>query len=160
MKSVKWMISNIEEIIASILFCLVISLLMVQVITRYVFETGIPWSEELLRYSFMVMVYFAASLGAKRGAHFRITLLIHYLPEKIKKYLDFLSDIIFLLFNVIVINLGVKLFIKMGSTTQTTPILHWNLKYVYATVSIAFVFISIRLVIKIMNDYKELRVKP
>lgn len=159
MKNIKWIISNIEEIIASILFCLVITLLMLQVIARYVFEIGLTWSEELLRYSFMVMVYFAASMGAKRGAHFRITLLTHYLPEKIKKYFDILSDIVFVLFNGIFIYLGAKLFIRMGSTTQTTPILHWNLRYVYALVSVAFVFISIRLFIKIFNDIKGLRVK-
>lgn len=157
MKTVKWIIENMEEIIASILFSLVITLLFIQVIARYVFGQGIAWSEELLRFSFLVMVYFAAALGAKRGSHFRVTLITNYLPEKLKLYFEFIPNLIFLAFNCFVIYLGTNLIIGMKGTIQTSPVLGLNLRYIYATIPVSFLFITIRLIIKMVNDYKLLK---
>ncbi len=156
----KWVIDNFEEIIASVLFCSVVILLMAQVIARYVFGQGLAWSEEMLRFAFLIMVYFAASLGAKRGAHFRVTLLVNLLPDKLKKILDFIQYIITFVFHCFVIYLGFKVVIDMKDFPQISPILSWDMRYVYIMIPIAFTLVNIRLVIKMLADFGLIKGKP
>lgn len=153
--NIKWVIAHFEEIISSSLFCVVVTLLFVQVVARYLFDLSFAWTEELLRYSFLVMVYFAAALGAKHGTHFRVNILLHYLPKKANKIVDFFTDLTFLSFNLLVIYFSVLLFIDTESTIQISPILGWNVRYINLTLPIAFTFISIRLIIKMIKGPSE-----
>ncbi|MDO7787593.1 TRAP transporter small permease [Desulforamulus aquiferis] len=153
MRIFKLVVNNIEEIIASVLFCTVITLLFIQVIARYVFGTGIAWSEELLRFAFLTMVYFAAALGAKQGAHFRVTLLVNILPGKFKKVLEIIQYVISFAFNGFVIYLGFKVIYEMKDFPQISPILSWDMRYVYAMVPIAFVFVTVRMFIRMLTDF-------
>ncbi|GAB6181370.1 hypothetical protein JCM14036_26890 [Desulfotomaculum defluvii] len=160
MKTLKWVIDNIEEIIASFLFCTVITLLMAQVIARYIFGQGLAWSEELLRFAFLTMVYFAAALGAKRGAHFRVTVLVNILPAKLKRFLELLQYIISFTFNSFVIYLGTKVVLDMQEFPQISPILSLDMRYVYIMIPIAFTFVNIRLVIRMFSDFGFIKGEP
>lgn len=55
---------------------IIISLLVfVQVVLRYVFNTGILGSDEMARFIFVFITWIGASLSVKEGEHIKITIL-------------------------------------------------------------------------------------
>ncbi len=66
----------------------------IQVIMRYVFNNSLSWSEEVMRYAFIWMVYIGAATTARRRGHVRIELLDNALPGKVKAVLHYCIDIL------------------------------------------------------------------
>ena len=74
-------------------------MLMAQVVVRFAFGHGLTFSEELCRFSFLYLVYFAASLVACKGAHIRVTAHTQKLPAPVRVGLLMLADLLWLGFN-------------------------------------------------------------
>ena len=63
---------NLEEYICCALLGVIMTLLMMQVCYRYFGGKSIAWSEEVSRFLFLYLVYFAASLAASKNLHIRV----------------------------------------------------------------------------------------
>jgi C4-dicarboxylate transporter DctQ subunit len=146
MKMIKWTIDNFEKGFGSILLAVMVTLIFVQVFSRFVFNHSIPWSEELSRFIFLVLVYFTMSFAAKEGQHIRVDDHIKKLPKSIKNALLIFSDIIWIVFNIVVIIDGFKLVEKMNQYPLYSAVLGWNLKYLFLFIPICFIFTTIRIV--------------
>src|SRR5699024_6291291 len=105
-----WLWDNIEQIIASLLLLSMVVLLTIQVFSRFILHSSVPWTEEASRYVFLSLVYVGVSLVAKQNAHIRIVDHMKLLPKRFKGLLLLISDIIWIGFNVIVAIEGIKLF--------------------------------------------------
>ena len=80
------------------------------VIGRYVpFIPDPSWSEEVVLTCMSYMAVLSAALAIRRGAHIRMTAFDMYLPKKVVKALDILSD-------VAVMVLGVVMMVVAGTT--------------------------------------------
>mgnify|MGYP000938706635 CR=1 FL=1 len=84
MKIIDKALLNIEEIVLIVLFTILPILCFLQVITRYILEVPVPWSEEAMRILFIWATFIGASLGVKRGAHLGVEVLVNLLPVKAK----------------------------------------------------------------------------
>jgi TRAP-type C4-dicarboxylate transport system permease small subunit len=72
-----------------------------QVISRYVFNSSLSWSEEALRYFFVWAFFLAASACTKEKLHVGLDLLVDAFSPKVKKTVLTIIDallIVFLLF--------------------------------------------------------------
>lgn len=56
------------------------------VVLRYVFSTGIAWSEELSRLLFVWLIFLGAILASRQHAHIGFDTLVRKLPAKWKKF--------------------------------------------------------------------------
>lgn len=83
-KSVTWLIKNFEELFSFILFSLMAMLAFANVITRYLFNYPIAFTEEVEVGLMVWLTLFGAAIGFKRGAHLGISFFIEKLPEKIR----------------------------------------------------------------------------
>ncbi len=59
---------NFEEVMSVVCVGVMVACLMLQVGMRWTTGSGVAWTEELSRYSFLWTVFFAAILVAKHGA--------------------------------------------------------------------------------------------
>lgn len=71
-------------------------LVFLNVILRYVFNSGITWSEELSRFLFVWMVFLGAIAALKDNMHLAVTILLDRLPAKAKKFCLVLSHLLIL----------------------------------------------------------------
>lgn len=154
LKSLKFIFNNIEEILASFLLLLLVTLMFLQVLARYLIGHSITWSEELLRFTFLAMVYIASAMGAKYGKHFRVTALVMILPNAVQKIFNYLQYIIWIGFNLFVIYYGFKFVFDMTSRPQISPALDLDMRYVYVIMPIAFIFQTIRLLQRLLWEIK------
>src|SRR5471030_2796358 len=59
-----------------------ITVVTVQVLLRYAFNSSIDWSDEVSRLLFVWCMFLAIPLGIREGAHVGIELLTVHIPEK------------------------------------------------------------------------------
>ena len=123
---------NLEEYICCALLGVIMTLLMMQVCYRYFGGKSIAWSEEVSRFLFLYLVYFAASLKL--------------LPKLGQMLLLLTTDIIWLVFCIIVVNVGTDFIISMSDRPMVSGALMLDMRYVYAAVPIAFTLQAVRLV--------------
>ena len=113
---------------------------------RYFGGKSIAWSEEVSRFLFLYLVYFAASLAASKNLHIRVTAQLKLLPKLGQMLLLLTTDIIWLVFCIIVVNVGTDFIISMSDRPMVSGALMLDMRYVYAAVPIAFTLQAVRLV--------------
>ncbi len=155
-----WIIHNFEQIIASTMLMGVIILLTIQIGSRFIFNNSIPWTEEVSRYAFLWLVYVSVSLVAKQNGHIRIIDHLKLLPKKIAKALLLISDAIWIVFNLVVVVEGFKLFANMDQYPLMSAVLHWDLKYIFLVIPLSFLLASIRIIENDINMIKNKQQLP
>jgi TRAP-type C4-dicarboxylate transport system permease small subunit len=67
------------------------------VVLRYVFNSGITWSEELSRFLFVWMIFIGAIAGLRDNQHLGVDMLVKKLPPKLKKAAYVFSSVLILI---------------------------------------------------------------
>lgn len=130
-------VNKILDIAAVAALCIMFSLVMLQVVMRYVFDSPLTWSEELARYSLAWLAFIGAILAMREGQHIDITVLVDNVPEKLKKWLAKISTTISALFLVLLIYLSME-FVLMN-LHNNSPVTDMTMGYVYLCLPISAV---------------------
>lgn len=136
-----------EEALAGLALCVVMSLLLVQITLRYVFGTGLPWSTEIVRLTFVWFVYLGAALGVQRQGHIRIISLLRVVPsKKIRRLTVLTADVCWLVFNMAVVWISIEMLARFMHFSQKTPVLGIDIFWVYSVIPFCFALMCLRLV--------------
>jgi C4-dicarboxylate transporter, DctM subunit len=94
-----------DEIIASfvdwtvIIGVVVLTVVLVaQVLSRYVVNVSLVWSEELARYLTVWLTFLGVGLGVRSGTHFGVTIFLERVPQPVRDYLGAVRDASMLFF--------------------------------------------------------------
>jgi len=123
------------EILGAILLFIMLVLVSVQVITRYIFNNPISWTEEMARFILVWITFIGAAISLKQNQHVKFEYLLDKLSPRIKKVVETLGDIITGLFLLTTIFYGVKLAVNGHEIPSVTlEFIRWS--YVYASVPV------------------------
>jgi len=150
-KRLKFVICNFEEIIAAVFIFFMTILVIINVFLRYVVNTGLYWSEEVVTGCFVWAVFLGASACYRRKAHVGVDILVNMLPENLKKIVNILVDIILILINGYITYLTI-LYLET-SYTKTTPVLGISSVYISSSILVAF---SLMTVYSVMFFYQDI----
>lgn len=153
----KFFNDHLEEFFIIPLMFLMSVIIGLQVIMRYVFQNSLVWSEELSRYMFIWLIYFAVSYTARREKHIRIDAAINLYPKKLRPYIEILSELIVLGFSVFIAVTAVTVFQKITWSGQLSPAMRIPMQYVYAAPLVGFVLTAIRQVQCILRRIKAIK---
>ncbi|MGR0278870.1 TRAP transporter small permease [Marinomonas dokdonensis] len=136
---------HFEEYVAS--FCIaVISICVIsQVVLRYVFGTGLTWTEEVSSISMVWAVYMGASLGIRERYHVRILAFVMLFPKKISLIFIILGDVVLLSFCIFMIVAGYDYLYLLWSQPSYTPSLKIDLFWPHSIVVFGYILIIFRL---------------
>ncbi|WHX42673.1 TRAP transporter small permease [Mesobacillus sp. AQ2] len=99
------------------------------VVLRYVFNSGLTWSEEISRYLFVWMVFLGAIAALKDKMHLGVDIVVNALPKKLQKLVFLISNAIVLYLLWLVLQGSWKMTIlNMNSTGPATGM---PLSYLY-----------------------------
>lgn len=101
-KAISWIDQNFEPLIITALFFAMTGLVTLQVILRFVFNTGFAGAEEISRFMFIWLMYFSFSYTTRRQRHIRLTFMLEKLPLTARKIVMIAVDLLFLTFSVII----------------------------------------------------------
>ena len=89
------------------------------VVSRYIFDSSIPWANEMSRFFFVWLVFFGAIEALKSNEHMAVDLLVRKLPKTVRKILFVLIDVIILILLYMIFDGSIK--ITQMSITSPAP---------------------------------------
>lgn len=142
----RWMDKNFEPILMAVLFYAMTTLVTVQVILRFVFNSGFSWAEELARFLFVWLMYFSISYATRNNGHINITFLVDKFNEKTKKIIKIFVDILFLGFAVVIFIAVVKICQSVAQYQDKAISIDVSMNILYGAGLIGFVLMIIRII--------------
>ena len=92
------LLRNITELIISIVLICMLTLVILQVLFRYILFMPLGWSEEMARYLMTWLVFLGASIASIKGEHLAITFLLDKLPSRYRTLVIILINVIICIF--------------------------------------------------------------
>ena len=140
------------ESLTGLLLVVMIALIFTQVLTRYVFDYSISWSEELTRYLFVWMIFLSLNLTIRDNLPIRIDLIDQFLPKKAKRMIDIIVMILSM-FTFIVFAYSAYMFMLRG-VLSTSPALGLPLYIAYAAMPVGFILSIIATIHSLLDNYR------
>ena len=104
------------------------------VFSRYVMGRTFTWYDEIARLCFVWIIFLGAAVGVRRGAHFRLQLVVHRLPPLLQTAANVVSVAAIAGFGTLLIWQG-RLLVELGQF-QTTPVMGLSKQWIYASMPV------------------------
>ena len=132
--------------------------LFVNVVLRYGFNYSLAWSEELVREVIIYTTFIGCSAAIKNRSMIKIDASVQLFP-RLKVPLTFFSNIVTLIFSVMMIVYGWRMALMQFRTHQKTIIMQIPLVYLYAILPLMGTLMLIRILQVFYEDISALRAK-
>lgn len=116
-------VALIEDALVGILLCGMILLVLVQIVLRDAFSTGITGGSEAVRHMVLWIAFLGAGLAAREGRHIRIDIAHRVLPMKQRAVLEILASAFTVGICAVLLWASVG-FIRVDLETHTTILVH------------------------------------
>ncbi len=148
--------TNFEKLLAVLFLVSMVSLLTAIVFFRFVLNRGLSFAVELERMAFIWFVYTGAAYAARERRHIRVEAPLLLMKEKTRKILRLIADVIWVLFNGVIVREGIRLVHSMVVYPYESPALGISMAYAYSIVPLSFTLISIRVLQNLVKDFKAI----
>ncbi len=124
---------------ACAMMALAASLGMYQIITRFVLERPAEWSEVLIRFSLIWMVFLGIPMAFRQGAMVSVDVLYRWSPPRLKRVLDWVVSLAALLLITVVIWWGWD-YANRGKVQTVTGLEDVSMFWAYLALPVGGVF--------------------
>lgn len=131
--------------------------MMIQVFCRYVLNNSLTWPEELSCYAHIWYAMLGISYATRRGLHLRVDTLVNILPKPARVALNFLADLMLMVFFIYMVYYGVGVVATVYQTNQVSPAMRVPMWTIYISLLIGCAMAAIRLIEKWCMDIKRMR---
>lgn len=139
-------LDRIEGYLSQALLVFFVCVIFAQTFLRSCFDIVLPWTEEISRFSFVWFVFFGASFAARLCAHNRVTIQFKLFPEWVGKFSMLLTDIIWIVFNCMMIRMSLVIIADMHEFPYLSPAMEISMEYVYWIFPVAFTLMNVRII--------------
>lgn len=153
-KSLSTILFNSEEIISALFLSVTVSVVILNVILRYGFRSGLFWVEEVATTAFIWSVFVGAAAVYKRKMHIGIDLITRLFPESARRLIVILIDLMMIVINGYVAYLSVLMI--QSNRLKTTPVLNIPAVYVNMAITVGFGLIMLHAIHFLYKDVKLL----
>jgi TRAP-type transport system small permease protein len=108
--------------------------LMLGVFSRYVLASTFTWYDEIARACFVWVVFLGAAVGVKRGAHFRLHLLVDRFSPRLRLGAAVFAWLVVIAFSLALLQQGWA-FAELG-WAQETPVMGISKAWIYAAMPV------------------------
>ena len=98
MKKLSAAVNKALYVLCLALFMIMFAITTINVFTRYLFNSPIPWAVELGRYSFVGVIFLGAIFVMRENGHIGMDIFIGMLPPKLTRLIIFTGRIVSLVF--------------------------------------------------------------
>jgi len=137
-------VNRLEEGILATLLAFMTVLTFIQVVLRYLFNSGIVWSLEATTYSFGALVLIGMSYGVRTHTHIAVDLFTRKLPKTVQRYVNAIAIIACLVYAILMLY-GASVFVErlyaLGNLARDVPAPKWLLT---ATMPLGFTLLAYR----------------
>ncbi|MDP2120216.1 MAG: TRAP transporter small permease [Hoeflea sp.] len=148
---------NVERWALLFFYVLLVVTMAIEVIRREVFAYSSIWGEELVRYSFIYLVWIGAASAVRERGHIRIDVLMHYLGTRAKAALYIFGDLVMFVVALIALYWSfetVLVSMKFGSVSAGLRV---SMVWFLMAVPVGFTIMMWRLIQSLARDLKSFR---
>jgi TRAP-type C4-dicarboxylate transport system permease small subunit len=146
-------LNSVIKYILVIMLIVMFILTTVQVILRYVFNSALSWSEELVRFVFVWATFLGAAIGVKEHIHIGVDAVVNLLPASLRRGADTIVYLIILAFGVVMIAAGMP--VVSMTHSQLSPALEMPMSYVYIAIPFAGLLTMIYALVELARVWKN-----
>ncbi|HZK11406.1 MAG TPA: TRAP transporter small permease [Atribacterota bacterium] len=146
LKKIDYCLDQSEDVLVGGIMLITSVLILVNVVLRYIFHSGIQWSYEMVRYLIILLTFVGGSICVRTGTHISIDLFISLLKPKGKKCILCFDYFIGLVFSLFIAYLGLKIVIRNVVNTQLSPALQIPMYIPYLSIVVGFGLSALRYV--------------
>ena len=151
-KTLSFILNNFEDLISAFFISVTTILVVINIVLRYIFNSGLVWSEEVATGCFVWSVFIGAVAVFKHRGHVGVDIIVKKMPQGVQKAVALITDIILVALNGYMSYLSI-LYISQ-SYTKMTPVLGISSVYISSSVLIAFVLMTIYSVKFVWQDLR------
>ena len=140
-KNLSFVLNNLEDLVAAFFISITTILVVINIVLRYVFNSGLVWSEEVATGCFVWSVFIGAVAVFKHRGHVGVDIIVKRMPQGMQKAIGLITDVILVALNGYMSYLSVIYISK--SYTKMTPVLGISSVYISSSVLIAFVLMTL-----------------
>lgn len=149
LRSCRWLNRWTARLCALLVGTMVIIVLF-GVLSRYVLELGITWTEELARYVMIWAALLAISVGAANREHIGFEMLFSALPVRLQRPLRVLLDLIGIGFFVFLVVFGIGMTVR--GTEQYATIFGMTMAVPFASVPVSAALTALQSLAVLLRD--------
>lgn len=130
--------------------------LFLNVVLRYGFNYSLAWSEELVRMVIIYTTLIGCSVAIRNGSMIKVDAMVQLVPAS-KVILSYFSNLVSLVFSVLIIHYGWLMMLMQIRTGQRSIIMKIPLAWLFALLPLMGVLMFIRTVQLMVQDYYDLK---
>ena len=134
----------LEETILLILLVLMTAIMGVQIVSRYVFQNSLTWSEELVRYMFVWSAFLGVPFCIKHGLSIKVDQFRNLFPVPLQRILMYIDKIIIFLLFLVLFIYSFKVVRATYLSGQTSPAMQLPMWTVQISVTVSSLLSMIR----------------
>jgi TRAP-type C4-dicarboxylate transport system permease small subunit len=157
LKILSWLDENFEKVILSLLLTVIASVMMLEVIMRYVFNSSVSWAEEASRYAFVWSALVSIGYSIKEQSILKVDTLIEALPTKVRNMFVNVSNLVVTLFFGYLFWVSIPAVSKVIRTGQKSPALGIPMGLIYFAAIVGFFLATLRSIQKMYRNFVAAR---
>lgn len=146
---------HLEEALLFVILTAMVAIIFIQVVMRYVFSNALSWSEELARYLYVWSTWVGVSYSARRGTHLRITMFRDSLSPKGRRGLEIIVTIIWILFGIFVLCLGIEAVSTIAAFGQLSSAMRIPMQFCYLSIPVGMGLMILRLLGSLITQIRN-----
>jgi TRAP-type C4-dicarboxylate transport system permease small subunit len=148
-------------VVTSILFITMLSVMMYQILCRYIFGVPTVWAEELVRYLFIVTTFFGAAVALVWKNHIEIDIMDVLLEAKVKNQATRINMVIIInVFRFLVVAVvmtiitksGYEYAVTVGSIGDRSPAMKLPMIYVHFLVTFGYMMTVLHSLLRVIES--------
>jgi TRAP-type C4-dicarboxylate transport system permease small subunit len=148
-------LSTIEKAASAALLAVLVATIFAQVLSRFVFNFPLAWSEEISRYSFIWLTMIAAPLCIRARANIRMDVAAKLLPPNGVMLIELLSVALTLTLCIVLLVWGYRILPVVSH--QLSPAIGIPMYWVYGAIPIGAFLMIIELLIALWDVFAKSR---
>lgn len=153
MKPLKYYFAHFEEILCGFFLVSMISIVIINVLLRFLFNYSLFWAEEVSTICFVWSVFIGASATYKHKMDIGIDMLVLKTPPKVQRVIKYLVNLILLLINGYIFYMSI-IFTKISSI-KPTAVLGISSAFVNSALIFGFGLITFHTIRFIIEDFSK-----
>ena len=141
----------LEETILLILLVLMTCIMGIQIVSRYIFQNSLTWSEELVRYMFVWSAFLGVPFCIKHGLSIKVDQFRNLFPIPLQKVLMYIDKIIIFLLFLVLFIYSFSVVKASYLSGQTSPAMQLPIWMVQISVTVSSLLSMIRSIQNFLN---------
>jgi TRAP-type transport system small permease protein len=149
---VGWVYRTVETATVLILAGYV-AIVVVQVVLRYVFNSSLVWSDEIIRFGLVWNVMLGAALVSLREGHIRVDIFENFMPHRARRVVQLLIHIVSLAFLLLLLFFGWKFAVR--GAVQSAPVTDISMAYAYSSIAVGAALMAFFTAVTIVRHLRD-----